>query len=485
MQKLSSRTIFLLQYTKNYFFKKSRAFIIIACTFCHPVLAHALQPPLSADKVLFSIENLKNVTLDSNKSPLVVFKFTAEQRISVAIKTESLIKNADYNYNFDNSYKIEILAANGDSIPTKFYFNREPRHFKVTTFLVPSGHYEMKIFLTKNAREKYWKDRIKLKIDVLGVEPKPLTNALSNFTEMLTPLSLDPNYIDLIDYRHKQPPFLDSQDDAISSILLPSVAHGFDLHARLTAKSKDLLKENDPSGSATEVLKAYHPESKKSGRISGLPPPYYKDRIWISKYNVPQIVVLMPSIKNHDLLKKIDWLTAISQLSVAMKEPVTQIAIIFDDQCDVTAITMPSEGILNLDYGFGCAMIASRGELSAPEIDLSIVLPAFLKTFLPSGAKIQFNRRTIGSAEVIIRTVRGHAINGGSAWERIEMIFNTERKNDKSAATSLQVVADIKLSHTIGEYPRDSQFTDLADGADVQSYVRKLIDAFEQFVKIR
>jgi hypothetical protein len=191
----------------------------------------------------------------------------------------------------------------------------------------------------------------------------------------------------------------------------------------------------------------------------------------------------MPPVRDHGRLKRLNWPFAIEQFSKALNVPPTQIAVLFLDGCDTTVVTYSSPSIVNVDYSFGCAMVADRGEPLEGSVDLSAAVPAFLAAFLPNEARLQFDRATEWNTEVVVRGLKGSVVPGGRAWERIELIFNVERRTDKSDAVAVQVIVDAKLAYAIGQYPPDTQFTTLLSKGDLQSFARSVSFNFDAFLK--
>lgn len=457
--------------------------------------AQRRQEPPSKTSGVLEIQSGKSraFVLDSHASPTIHFSFAMPKRALVTFtvaptKGTRVADGPAYPFadNLANTFKVSITEkAKGTISRVQIDLSSNPYDL---LFLLPRGDYRLTVSLAKNAREEYWTEHIALQLVVSNLFPTDFNPALLTFVQALPSLSVDPELIDLIDYRSAPAAQLAARDREVAVSLLPALCQGFALQTRMSDPSSILTRSELESKNPrlSQIWLAYsdlfNEEKARVGRL-----PYYRPPPWIVENGVPQIIVRMPHdpLRQHDSLRRIDWARALEQLASTINVHPTDLAVLFLDGCHSTVITYVSPTLVSIDYGFRCAMVADRGEPFEGEVDLSVAVPAFLKIFLPSEARVQFDRSTSWNTEVVVRGLRGHVVPGEKAWERIELIFNIEKRSERPRAVAVQTVVDVKSAHTIGAYPPDTQFTDSLGRGEMQAYARQIVFKFDAFLRER
>ena len=108
---------------------------------------------------------------------------------------------------------------------------------------------------------------------------------------------------------------------------------------------------------------------------------------------------------------------------------------------------------------FSAASLADTANVSARGLpsSLSVAAPTFLRQmFSTSSANLEFLTTDDDFVEVVVRGLRGHVIQGGSDWEKLQLQLAL---TGGKVSPTLRVTADGDLSSGIGGYPPDSSFT--------------------------
>jgi len=93
----------------------------------------------------------------------------------------------------------------------------------------------------------------------------------------------------------------------------------------------------------------------------------------------------------------------------------------------------------------------------------------FIKKYEQKNATLTFLEVSDDSVEVIVRGLKGEVLNGGRAWELIQIMVSKFRGPMEHSPYKLKVTADGRIASGIGRYPPESAFTTDMEPASAKS----------------
>jgi hypothetical protein len=230
---------------------------------------------------------------------------------------------------------------------------------------------------------------------------------------------------------------------------------------------------------------------------------------WIDLRGGPNVILLLHSRVDREQIRSLEreakarwgvslWNRVLRKVALTSNIPARNVVILAVVPCSGGIVCECVPGVVErhgaecMSASFATALPKSVFERSAAgasdpfkqSINLGQQCEEFLKTFLPQGqAEIQYQERSKGYVEVIVRGLRGHVIKGGRDWEKIQIQFMIGAGDDGSQ--NLRAFVDGQLSSGIGAYPPDSKFTtsmEPKEAGSLTSYAKELVDAFKMYL---
>lgn len=231
---------------------------------------------------------------------------------------------------------------------------------------------------------------------------------------------------------------------------------------------------------------------------------------WLDLNDVPDYLLRLRTSLDRDQVRAIEhefrratgtslWEVVLRKVATQTGRPVRRIAAWLPVSCSGEDIFEQAPGSIERE-GSECTMgsaakafmLADESAIARPASllvplprpDLGQVIDAFLRRFLPSDARVEYVDRSPESVDAVVRTIRGHVIPGGTAWERLQISFVLY--SSEPSEYNLKVYVDGRVASGAGGYPPDSQFSkdmEPAHAEAVSTYTRRLASELADHLK--
>lgn len=124
------------------------------------------------------------------------------------------------------------------------------------------------------------------------------------------------------------------------------------------------------------------------------------------------------------------------------------------------------------------SMVADTPSMSSPVSLTAVNLEShfgervrqfFVKKYKQKNATLKFVEVNDDTVEVIVKGLKGEVLDGGRAWELIQIIVSKFRGTKEHSPYKLKVTADGRIASGIGRYPPESAFTTDMEPASAKS----------------